>query len=72
MWTLKHTTCWFNLNGQNQIQSPTVRSFTDAEMDEIKNIFLKLSYPCQNQAVKRHVKVATKTSAMVVEFDRKN
>ena len=67
---MKGTTRWFNLNGQDQIQPPAVKSFTDAEIDKIRNTLLKLNYPCHNQAVKVRVKVVAEALAQVVEFER--
>ena len=33
---------------------------------------LVLSYPCHNQAVKRHIKIVTEVFASVTEFERRN
>ena len=54
------------------MQSPTVRSFIDAKLDDVEKNLLKLHYSCQNQTVDRRVKVVTKASLEVVLFKRKD
>ena len=60
-----------NLNGQDLVQLPPIRSFINAVVDEIRNTTLLLNDICHNQALERHVKVATEASAQLVGLERR-
>ena len=68
---LSNALCICKLNGRDQIQPSAARSFTAADVDEIRNALLKLNYSFHNHR-ERHVKVVIEASAQGVEFERRD
>jgi len=53
-------------------EPPAIRDLTDQQLDNILEQPLRLSQPCHNQAVERHVKLVTEASSTVVGYHRRD
>ena len=61
-----------NLNGTEVNQPPVIKHLTDAELEAIRTNPLRLSHPCHNQHVERHIKLVTEAATQVCGFDRRD
>ena len=61
-----------NLNVSDIFEPPAIKQFSYEEINKLRLRPLKLSHPCHNQAVERHVKLVTEASASTTGHERRD
>lgn len=61
-----------NMNSADIQEPPAIKILTDADIEKIRSNPLILDHPCHNQAVERHMKLITESSAQVAGFKRRD
>ena len=57
-----------NIDAEKIAEPPLLQSLSLMEIQNLRSAPLKVSHPCRNQAVERHIKLVTEASSVTIGF----
>ena len=61
-----------SLSLKDMHEPPALKHSLNKEIEAFQQLKLNLEYPCHNQAIKRHIKLVSETSAAVAGFKNRD